>query len=170
MVQEVQQDMNMFNELDETEWIWYVERRLSYKTQIRDKEWIGASYCKLGLYFSATIPAWASTSFDNMTIEIPSNDVRLDEDHPNRIYITPWVYILSVKIYIHNGNINYRYNAAIWENWEWTDILKTQTATNIITASAVVQAWPWAYLTNWLYTDTSLINTNESYLIITKLW
>ena len=42
-LQDPQQQTDWYKKTDDIEWIWYIERRLSYKTQIRDKEWWGGA-------------------------------------------------------------------------------------------------------------------------------
>ena len=170
MVQEVQQDMNMFKELDETEWIWYVERRLSYKTQIRDKEWWTASFCKLNLFFESTIPSGTYTSFDNIAVVEASNDVTLDDDK-TKIHLTPWLYIMTTKIALHNTNINCRFSATLFDDMEvFMNFPMGNSLWTTGTSSAIFKAGEWNYIKCWLFTDTSLLNTNDSYMILSKIW
>lgn len=115
MPQEVQTTLNYQAELNRTEWIWYQERRISDKMQVRDKQtnwW-----------------AWTSSywSFSNDKIYYISwwdsyeswGDTLYKVDWPNLILPYGWAYLVEILPPTQAYNqTTYYYDLIMFSDWE----------------------------------------------------
>lgn len=99
-LQEVQKRDNRYKEPDKIEWIWYIERRLSYKTQIRDKEWAWWIVAEVELGTSTTTSPWSRWHFNDNTIIFGQWWTT------SSYYVFPvkWTYMITMEI--HTNNLN----------------------------------------------------------------
>ena len=91
MAQEVQTSLNYQAELNQTEWIWYQERRISDKMQVRDKV-MNSRYGETDIAFSFDTLYYPSTR-DNITTE---GGVTYKVSWGNIIIPLAWVYQIEV--------------------------------------------------------------------------
>ena len=101
-LQEVQKKDNRYKESDKIVWIWYIERKLSYKTQIRDKENTGWWVTELTLATATAVDPWNTGKFDNSSIASWGKGWSITDWW--KVYPTPWRYILTR--YVSTNNIN----------------------------------------------------------------
>mgnify|MGYP007122073551 CR=1 FL=1 len=128
MVQEVQEWYDIYKDPNEIRWIWYTDRKLSFKTQIRDKEWVGMDGdAVISLRTDTAVDPWNTWTFDNMSITswgkwwtwvaAPELDGAVAPIPPAWTYVLTW-HIDSYSGTRHIETLEIRVNSSrIWSWW-----------------------------------------------------
>ena len=113
MAQDVQTTLNYQAELNQTEWIWYQERRISDKMQVRDKQtnwWMGTSNYRS---FSAD-KIYYITSWDSYE---SWGDVLYKVDWADLILPYWWAYLVEILPPTQNySQTNYYYDLIMFQD------------------------------------------------------
>lgn len=143
MVQKVQQQNNWYQNPNIAEGIWYVERRLSYKTQIRDKEWWSVATSIINLSTSERAQTWSSyTTID--TVDSSSLSSEITTATWWKIYSSTWgTYLISYLVKSMNAGVtSFKFSSR-----------------NMVQAVYVVDAErPWE---RWVFTALAKLNPND---------
>jgi len=122
---------------------WINAPKIRAKTSI-----VGASSTLWEVSGSWTFPWGSFSSFTNYSVTIHSPDVSLDNNYPNHIYASPWIYIISWYINTRRNEVSF-YSMNYWDDstlvWRWYTTSEWEI---YFTTSYVIERW-W-YLTLWI--------------------
>ena len=118
MAQEVQTTLDYRAELNEIQWIWYQQRRISDKMQVREKvtnrlsaKW-GASI--RAEYWEVFVSSWTSSTKWGVTYTINWGTIRIPLWWAYMVYMTP-----------DTSGSSYYYQMRVYVNWKETYYLRT---------------------------------------------
>lgn len=117
MVQEVQKQADFYKQPNEIEWIWYIERKLSYRTQIRDKGWAWGIVAEISLATSTETSPWQRGHFNDSTVTIGQWWSMSGYTLTTR----PWTYLITWEISTHNSSRLLDYFEMYLSHW-WTPV------------------------------------------------
>lgn len=129
MVQEIQWELNYQRELDEIQWIWYSQRRISDKMQVRDKvsnSWDGGAGITMAYQGVEAMPnswntveqiGWVDYKLSWWKITIPLWWAYMIIYTPWRWY-TQTNYYYNIRLYVNSVEV-YNKRTSLWE---WSPI------------------------------------------------
>ena len=131
------------------------------------------SYCELWISSTATLPANTYTDFDKYTVNVASNDISLNEDHPTRVYIKKWIYLIYLFIRVWSSTITFTWSMQYYHWWSGTYIMRIIQPEQEQTAQTLMYSFPedW-YIYIWINPSASVSasSLSGSLVRLMKLW
>ena len=135
MAQEVQTSLNYQAELNQTEWIWYQERRISDKMQVRDKvmnSWYGETDINFSfdkLYYPT---AWGDISLQGgVSYKVDGGNILIPLAWVYQVEIWPWTTGNNQPTYYYDYVVLVNWNAVFTHRFYFTDTLPVSTILNL---------------------------------------
>lgn len=164
MAQEVQTTLNYQAELNEVEGIWYQQRRVSDKMQVRDKV-TNSWYGETDIAFSFD-KLYYPTSWDNI---VTQGGVSYKVDDWNILIPLAWVYQIEIwPCTTGNDQPTYNYYYSVFVNWK--SVLRKKFAfTDRIPTSIILNLWRKDVITIGVGEGNAGTTGNNFNLKLTKL-
>lgn len=146
MVQEVQKQADFYKQPNEIEWIWYIERKLSYRTQIRDKGWAWGIVAEISLGTSTSTSPWTRGHFNDNTLVI-GTWWGLDSYY---VFPRAWTYMIIFEIHTNNSSRLLEYfEMDLIRGWGSTQLRQDGNGKKNYYANTAYQFYSWDKI--WLH-------------------
>lgn len=133
--------------------------------------WSTASYSQLTIASTAALPASDVSYFDNLSVDITSPDVTLN-DNKTYINLAEWIYIIYIMLNIHKSWTTFDFTCNYYyPDWNWDRLIKgTWSWSWFNTYFSVYKSdWTW-FIRLWINPTTSISNFTDSFIRIVKVW